>query len=82
MLKTVVLPAPFGPISPSSAPGCTVRSKLPTARKPPKTLVRPVIWRAGVPGLRRHRQRRSVVIYVSSCPPTSSPGSASAAGAA
>src|SRR5207249_3644549 len=35
-LKTVVLPAPFGPMSPSISPGATVRSRPATARRPPK----------------------------------------------
>ena len=47
MLKTVVLPAPFGPIRPSKAPLRTVRSKSPTARRPPNCLVRPWISSTG-----------------------------------
>ena len=37
-LKTVVLPAPFGPISPRISPCCNSNDRSETARKPPKSL--------------------------------------------
>src|SRR2546425_633616 len=39
-LKNVVLPAPFGPISPWISPSFTVRSMACSARRPPKRLVK------------------------------------------
>src|SRR5690606_38814792 len=38
ILKTVVLPAPFGPINPTSSPGLSSRLKPETARSPPKEI--------------------------------------------
>ena len=43
----VVLPAPFGPISPTSCPCSTSRSTPSTARTPPKRTERPVVARTG-----------------------------------
>ncbi len=40
-LKKVVLPAPFGPISPWIAPGATASDAPSTAFNPPKRLTRP-----------------------------------------
>src|SRR5262249_58341769 len=40
-LKHVVLPEPFGPISPRISPGLTSKETLWRARKPPKRLVSP-----------------------------------------
>src|SRR5947209_963460 len=40
-LKVVVLPEPFGPISPRISPGCTANDTSLTAVKPPNRLVRP-----------------------------------------
>ncbi len=42
-LKTVVLPAPLGPISPTNSPCLIVVVKLTTAFKPPKLRQRLVI---------------------------------------
>src|SRR5438876_6450681 len=49
-LKQVVLPAPFGPISPTISPVSTVRSRLLTAASPPKCLER---LRASSSGIRQ-----------------------------
>src|SRR5690349_20371672 len=46
----VVLPAPFGPISPTSRPGPTSRSTSTTAWTPPKLTEIPVAARTGVIG--------------------------------
>src|SRR4051812_24923584 len=43
----VVLPAPFGPSSPSTLPGATSRSTPSSARTSPKLLTRPVAVMAG-----------------------------------
>src|SRR6186997_261300 len=40
-LKSVVLPAPLGPISARRSPGATVRLTPSTARRPPKCLATP-----------------------------------------
>ncbi len=40
-LKKVLLPAPFGPISPMMSPAATLRLAPSTARKAPKLLVTP-----------------------------------------
>src|SRR6266496_6262 len=40
-LNTVVLPAPLGPMSPSTSPGCRANDRSETARRPPKTLLSP-----------------------------------------
>src|SRR5580700_2776418 len=45
-LKTVVLPAPFGPISAVTLPCGTAKDTWSTARSPPKDLVRPTTSRA------------------------------------
>src|SRR5262245_18860584 len=45
-LKTVVLPAPFGPINAVSDPSATARSTPSTARTPPKDLVSPLTSRS------------------------------------
>ena len=39
MLKIVVLPAPFGPISPTSSPGWIAKLNSDTAVRPPKRMV-------------------------------------------
>jgi hypothetical protein len=55
-LKTVVLPAPFGPMSACIAPRRTLRSTPSTATKPLNSLVRPCVSRMVSPvmeGLRR-----------------------------
>src|SRR6478672_3751051 len=38
-LNSVVLPEPFGPITPSSSPACRVKPTSRTARTPPKPFV-------------------------------------------
>src|SRR4030088_1997448 len=43
-LKSVVLPAPFGPIMPSASPGATDRSISSAATTEPKVLRRPLIF--------------------------------------
>src|SRR6266404_2536673 len=43
-LKSVVLPAPFGPIMPSASPGATARSISSAATTEPKVLRRPLIF--------------------------------------
>src|SRR5574340_1434470 len=40
-LKSVVLPAPFGPMSPQIAPGATEKLTSSSAVTPPKRIVRP-----------------------------------------
>src|SRR5437016_1913169 len=46
MLKTVVLPAPFGPISEVSDPSVTSKLTASTARTPPKDLPSPLTSRS------------------------------------
>ena len=46
-LKTVVLPAPLGPMSPTSSPGKISREKSVRAWRPPKLWERSVISRMG-----------------------------------
>src|SRR6266481_6304665 len=43
-LKSVVLPAPFGPMMPSASPGATDRSTSSAATTEPKVLRRPLIF--------------------------------------
>src|SRR5690242_20307388 len=43
VLKTVVLPAPLGPMTEKMAPRSTLRSSPSTARRPPKRTVRLLI---------------------------------------
>src|SRR5882724_4798968 len=47
-LKAVVLPAPFGPMSPRISPGSTSKERRETARSPPKSLVRSVTVSKGM----------------------------------
>jgi len=47
-LKTVVLPAPFGPMSPTISPGRTSKVRSETAVRPPKDLVRPETSRSAI----------------------------------
>src|SRR4051794_1523379 len=42
-LKTVLLPEPFGPMTPTTVPGATASDRRSTATSPPKRLLRPVI---------------------------------------
>src|SRR5688572_17898740 len=53
ILSVVVLPAPFGPMKPYSAPIGTVRSRLSTATVAPKVFVTPVKTMACPIGLRQ-----------------------------
>src|SRR5207248_9480778 len=46
-LKMVVLPAPLGPIKPTSSPQPTARSTSSTARTPPNAFDNPRAWSAG-----------------------------------
>ena len=46
-LKTVVLPAPLGPMRPQSSPSLTVKSTALTAVRPPKRMVVWESWRSG-----------------------------------
>src|SRR5690349_17806221 len=46
-LKTVVLPAPFGPIRPASSPGRRSKLKSQTAFKPPNCMVTSSSLRSG-----------------------------------
>ena len=46
--NSVVLPAPFGPITPTISPACTSKLKSLIATKPPKRLVTPATERTGV----------------------------------
>src|SRR2546421_10621171 len=48
-LKRVVLPAPFGPMMPSSSPACTSRVTLRTAVRPPNRFVTFSSWSIGPP---------------------------------
>src|SRR5262250_1843803 len=50
MLKIVLLPEPFGPISPRISPFATSNDTLLTAVKPPKRLVNPSTVSIAVPG--------------------------------
>src|SRR5947207_15121706 len=50
-LKTVVLPAPFGPIRPTSSSGPISRSSSETAVNPPKRMVQRLRCRSGGRGL-------------------------------
>ena len=43
----VLLPAPFGPISPVTIPFSAVNEQRSTALMPPKCLLNPSTWRAG-----------------------------------
>ena len=43
-LKTVVFPAPFGPIRPYNSPSLISTLKLLTAFNPPNTIERSVVW--------------------------------------
>src|SRR3712207_3437900 len=52
MLKKVVLPAPFGPISPAMLPRSITKSTLFTAVNPPNCFVTPVASRIGAMGPR------------------------------
>src|SRR5262249_1802356 len=54
-LNSVVLPAPFGPITALRSPDITARSTPRTARKPPKLLLKALSSRTGCIGLRRQR---------------------------
>src|SRR5688500_15133184 len=47
-LKTVLLPAPFGPIRQRSSPRETERSRSETARRPPKRFETPLRTRRGL----------------------------------
>src|SRR5712692_5159155 len=63
MLKMVLFPEPFGPISPRISPGSTANDTWLTAVKPPKRLVSPSTANTrrslrGVRGRRRQRQHR------------------------
>src|SRR5438552_3508258 len=46
---TVLLPAPLGPMRPTTVPSRTVRLQSTTARTPPKLLARPVTSRRAAP---------------------------------
>src|SRR2546421_286381 len=46
-LNSVVLPAPFGPMMPSSSPACTSRVTLRTAVRPPNRFVTFSSWSIG-----------------------------------
>src|ERR1051325_3154885 len=46
-LKSVVLPAPFGPMRPVIVPGCTEKRASFTAVMPPKRTVMPSTWSRG-----------------------------------
>src|SRR5580704_14724070 len=67
-LKSVVLPAPFGPIMPSASPGATDRSISSAAITEPKVLRRPLIFsmrltnRNEIANLRRARSARLVLL--------------------
>src|SRR5207247_4122002 len=45
-LKTVVFPEPLGPMSPTISPSSTRKAKSWTARRPPKSFVRPSVSRS------------------------------------
>src|SRR3954454_24022168 len=56
MLKIVVLPAPFGPINPTSSCDSMARLKSATAVRPPKRIVTPRASSSGIVALLlRHR---------------------------
>src|SRR6476660_9705450 len=57
-LKIVLLPDPFGPISPTISPSLTSNETLETAVKPPKVLVRPLTDRRATRIARYSGQRR------------------------
>src|SRR6266852_4980654 len=59
-LKSVVLPAPFGPIMPSASPGATDRSISSAAMTDPKVLRRPLIFSMRVSLATRRTNRKAI----------------------
>src|ERR1035437_891638 len=54
--SVVVLPAPLGPTSPMTSPGCTSKSSSFTAMNSPYNLVRALTWIIGVGAQERGRR--------------------------
>src|SRR6516165_8716572 len=65
LLKSVVFPEPFGPITPKISPGITSKLTPPTARIAPYDFFRSLTLKSGAvisdAGLRGHRPRRCLV---------------------
>src|SRR3546814_3050073 len=62
VLKSVVLPAPFGPMSPVTVPGCTVSETSLTATCPPKRTLTPRVSRSGVSDMDGQLLRRATLV--------------------
>src|SRR5919198_3217019 len=60
-LKSVVLPAPFGPMMPTRSPGRTSRLPSRTAVSPPKRFVTRSSFSTGPPGPGATREARQAV---------------------
>src|SRR5688572_29856691 len=56
-LKTVVLPEPLGPMRPTISASSTRRARSSTARRPPKSFVRPSVSRSAILPSRPARPR-------------------------